>query len=341
MQIIIVLLLLVLQTRSFGDETISLFDIKGYVQQETAYRIVKPDELTKTKQIFQIGLSHRFNEIAKLRVSGRFFYDAIARESKKTEAVFRETYLDISSVKWNLTLGKQQIVWGEVPGLFFADIVTAKDFREFLLPSFEYIRIPPWAVNFQHYGENNTLQFVWVPILEFDKLPKSGSEFAINPPVPEGVLFIVNDQKKVANSFENSGAGVRWSTILSGWNPSFFYFYQYDHLPTFFRTIESDNMFLLTPKHLKIRQLGYGLSKDFDGFLLKSEGVLSSGKGFSAQDLSSETGVTKKDFLEYVIGGEFFPYKQTTVNLQAYQRFIFNNDSTLINPGADSGISFY
>ena len=63
----------------------------------------------------------------------------------------RETYLDVSAGDWDFRLGRQQIVWGEMVGLFFADVVSAKDLREFVLPDFDYLRIPQWSVRTEYF----------------------------------------------------------------------------------------------------------------------------------------------------------------------------------------------
>jgi len=51
----------------------------------------------------------------------------------------------ISLRRLGFRLGRQHIVWGEMVGLFFADVVSAKDMRQFILPDFDMIRIPQWA----------------------------------------------------------------------------------------------------------------------------------------------------------------------------------------------------
>ncbi len=353
--ICLILLILSLPTSSFSDDLNpedSSLPIHGYFQQETAYRVAEPNDLSKVKQMLQIGFDHRLNEIFKFKISGRFFYDAVfdltdnfsgaVRKDQKSEAVYRETYLDLSFGETNLTLGKHQIVWGDVPGLFFADIVSAKDYREFFLPSFEYIRIPQWAINLQHYEGDNTIQLIWIPIQEFDKMPVDGSEFAFRLPVPEGIPYILNNERKPAKSIENSSGGIRLSTLISGWNPALFYLYKYDTLPTYFRSVEQGPVIILTSKHTRIRQIGYTLTKDFNIFVLKSEGVVSIGKMFQIEDITSEPGVVKKNYLEYVIGVEFSPaILQTTINLQFYQRIILNHNPSLIDPAIDSGATVW
>ncbi len=78
---------------------------------------------------------------------GRFFYDAVfdwtdnysekVEEDQEADSDLRDAFMDISLGNWDFRLGKQQIVWGEAVGIFMADVVNAKDLREFILPDFE------------------------------------------------------------------------------------------------------------------------------------------------------------------------------------------------------------
>ena len=82
-------------------------------------------------------------------MSGRLVYDAVfdlndyypevVRDDQRTEASIRETFVALSSGDWDFRLGRQNIIWGEMIGLFFADVVSAKDLREFVLPDFDYL----------------------------------------------------------------------------------------------------------------------------------------------------------------------------------------------------------
>jgi hypothetical protein len=48
---------------------------------------------------------------------------------------------------WEFRLGRQHVVWGELVGAFVADVVSARDMREFILPEpeLQMLRIPQWA----------------------------------------------------------------------------------------------------------------------------------------------------------------------------------------------------
>jgi hypothetical protein len=91
-----------------------------------------------------------------------------------------ETYLDLSLPRsWELRLGRQHVVWGEVVGLFFADVVSARDLRDFILPDFEILRIPQWAARAEWFGADTHFELLWIPFPSYDDIGKQGAEFIL------------------------------------------------------------------------------------------------------------------------------------------------------------------
>ena len=89
----------------------------------------------------------------------------------------RQLSIDTSAGNFDLRLGKQNIVWGEMVGLFFADVVSARDLRDFILPDFETIRIPQWAARAEYFGEESHFEVIWLPYPSVDEIGKPGAEF--------------------------------------------------------------------------------------------------------------------------------------------------------------------
>src|SRR5690606_1805177 len=131
---------------------------RGYIQADLAYTYGNPEHWSKARTRFELGRQGVLSDTIKYKVSGRFDYDAVfdiengfypsdVRKDRRFDFQIRETYLDIApGGDWEFRVGRQHIVWGEVPGLFFADVVSAKDMREFVLQEFDALRIPQWAV---------------------------------------------------------------------------------------------------------------------------------------------------------------------------------------------------
>src|SRR3989304_9218025 len=146
-------------------------DLRGFIKHETAYRIAEPQDFTKIRNTFYLASTGTLSEHVSYKASARALYDAVfdltdnypqaVEDDQESEADLRETYLDISAGDWDLRLGKQNIVWGEAVGLFFADVVNAKDLREFVLPDFDFIRIPKWAADMEYTKEAFHLGLAW------------------------------------------------------------------------------------------------------------------------------------------------------------------------------------
>jgi len=281
------------------------------------------------------------------KASGRAYYDAVfdltdtyndkVEKDQEDDIELRDTYLDFSIGNLDLRVGKQQIVWGEAVGLFFADVVNPKDLREFILPEFDQIRIPVWAADIEYYAGDNYLELVWIPLLEFNELGVSGSEFEFaTPSAPSGALIYYESEKEPSNDLKNSECGIRLSRLIAGWDLSGFYFYGYDYFPTLFRTIgidplTSQTIITVKPEYKRLNIFGLTFAKEAADVIFKGEFVYNKGKYFLVDNLTDADGVIKKDFLDYLIGVDYTFFEKIDFNFQFMQRIIFDYDDTMVD----------
>ena len=124
-----------------------------------------------------------------------FYLDRVKRNQRFDRVLQARTTSTSPRDSWEFRLGAQQIVWGEVVGLFFADVVSARDMREFLLPRFDVIRIPQWAARAEYFADDKHLEFIWIPVPVFDNIGKPGADFYPAPlpsPTPADVAAAVS-----------------------------------------------------------------------------------------------------------------------------------------------------
>ena len=69
-----------------------------------------------------------------------------------------------SAGNWDFRLGRQHVVWGEMVGLYFADVVSARDQREFILPDFDQMRTPQWAGRAEYFSDDFHAEILWIPV---------------------------------------------------------------------------------------------------------------------------------------------------------------------------------
>jgi hypothetical protein len=101
---------------------------------------------------------------------GSNFYLQDVKENQRVTAIWRENYVDFDAGGWDFRVGAQNIVWGDVVGRFFADVVWARDLRGFLLPNFDVIRVPQWAARAKYSAGDSHVELVWVPVQTFDNI---------------------------------------------------------------------------------------------------------------------------------------------------------------------------
>ena len=326
--------------------------LRGFVQTEIARTVSSPDHWSKMITRAELVASGAFSEKVKWKLSGRVDYDAVydlydfyppeVRKDQRLNFLARENYLDVAAGDWDFRLGRQQIVWGEIVGLFFADVVSAKDLREFILPDFEILRIPQWAARAEYSKGDFHTELLWVPVASYDEIGKPGAEFFPGPPPPPpGFATRFQGEIRPPRTLANTNYGARVSNLTNGWDMSAFYYRSVDNSPTFVRQIVAgvQPAFVYQARHDRIHQLGATVAKDFRSFVLKTEAVYTRGRQFNVMRLSDEDGVVRQDTFDWVVGFDFSLPKDTRLNLQVFQRAFLDHDPDIVPKQYESGYS--
>lgn len=323
--------------------------IRGFFQTELARTTSSPDHWSKFLGRLELGTQGNLGKGSKWKLSGRLDYNAVydltdfyqsqVRNDQRVEFQLRETYLDFSTGTWDWRVGRQHVVWGEMVGLFFADVVSAKDLREFILPDFQVLRIPQWAARAEYFNDDFHAEVVWIPFPSYDEFGKpkdftrigSGADFY---PYPPAVAPTILGEVKPGTSLDHTNFGLRVTQLTNGWDLSGFYYTSMNSSPTYYQY--APNVF--TPKHDRIWQLGGTLAKDLSDFVLKAEAVYTNGRRFNLL-VASPDGVVQQNTLDWVVGLDFNPSSDTRVNTQLFQRYFFNHNPNIIPDKTENGAS--
>ena len=326
----------------------------GFWQLETAYTVAAPRHLSKLRNRLELARQGSFTPGLQWKISAGAYYDAVydltdfyptaVRRDQRVDLLLRENYLDVGSGNWDFRFGRQHIIWGEMVALFMADVVSAKDLREFVLPEFELLRLPQWAARAEYSRSDFHAEAIWIPVMTYDEIGKPGSDFYPFPPAPPpGFAFIVNDEQRPGRKLSNSAYGLRLSYLTAGWDLSGFYYRSVDASPTFFRQVVTDPTpaFIYQPDHDKIHQWGTTLAKDLGFSVLKAEAVYTRDRNFNVTRLNDANGVVRQDFLDYIIGLDFTLPKETRLNLQFLQRWFQDHDADIVPERIESAATIY
>jgi hypothetical protein len=322
--------------------------LTGFYQNDLAYTYAGEKHWSRFNNTLDLATEGSTAGGVAWKLGGRLNYDPIydltdyypnsVRDDQRFEAMIREAYADFSAGDWDFRLGRQHIVWGEMVGLFVADVVSARDMRQWVLPDFDMIRIPQWAARAEYFSGDFHAEGVWIPYMSYDDIGKPGAEFyPFKPPAIPGYQTIIAKEKQ-PTGLDEGGYGARFSWIKGGWDVSGFYYTANDPAAAFSRQI-APGAITYQPIHQRIHQLGATLGKDLGPTVLKAEAVYTRDRLFSTFDPLDADGLVKQNFLDYIVGLEWSFPQETRFNVQLFQRLFSNHDAGIVPDSIESGVS--
>lgn len=325
--------------------------IKGFVQFEGARTTPDPAHWSKLRTRADLNSNGKFGSDLKWKLGIRLdydfaygindFYNPDVAKNQRWDVQLRENYVDFSAGNWDFRLGRQHVVWGEMVGLFFADVVSARDMREFILPEFDQLRTPQWAARAEYFINDIHAELLWIPVATVDNIGKPGAEFFPNQPVAPGFRAkYLPEQRRSGNAADNMNYGARISTLKNGWDVSAFYYRSTDSNATFYRNIDlSSQTFIYEARHDRIHQYGSTLAKDFGDIVWKAEGVYTRGRSFTSLNPLDSDGVVQQNTLDWATGLDFTLPAESRLNVQIFQRQYFGFNETIVSDKRENGYS--
>jgi hypothetical protein len=337
-----------LPTLTEVQTTASKTSVTGFYQNDLAYTYAGDSHWSRFNNMLDVAAQGQAANGVGWKLGGRVNYDPIydltdfypdaVRDDQRFEAMVREAYLDLAAGGLDLRLGRQHIVWGEVVGLFVADVVSAKDLRQWVLPEFDLIRIPQWAARAEYYAGNFHAEGVWIPYMSYDDIGKPGAEFfPFAPPAVPGFDTVIAKEEK-PTGLDESGYGLRLSWLTNGWDMAGFYYSANDTAAAFSRAI-SGTTITYTPIHERIQQLGATVGKDLGPMVLKGEAVYTMDRLFTTLDPLAANGLVEQDTLDYIVALEWSFPEETRLNVQFFQRWFPDHVSGLVPDRTESAMS--
>jgi hypothetical protein len=324
----------------------------GFVRGESAYTYAEPAHWSKMLVRSELDAQGALSERVKYKLGARIDYDFVydatdfyprdVRRDQRFNFLLRENYLDAGAGDWDFRLGRQHIVWGEMVGLFFADVVSAKDLREFILPDFDVLRIPQWATRAEYFKGDFHAEAIWIPVPSYDEIGKPGAEFfPAVPPPPAGFATLFDNEQFPKRDGSHTNYGLRLSVLRNGWDVSGFYYRSMDAQPTFYRQVvlAPQAAFVYQARHDRIDQLGATLAKDFGEMVFKAETVYTRGRGYNVLRIDDDDGVVEQNTLDVVGGVDFALPADTRLNLQLFERAFFDHDPDIVPKRHEPGFS--
>lgn len=265
----------------------------------------------------------------------------------RTDFELRELVLETTLGDTYLTLGKQQLVWGQADGLKVLDVVNPQDFREFILDGFDDSRIPLWAVNVEIPIRDVVLQLIWIPDPTYHEIPWLEGTYAfispaLIPEAPPGVTVNIESPDSPDDMVADSDIGLRLSTFWKGWDLTLNYFYHYHDEPVLYQQLSlvaPVPTVTIKPRYRRSHLIGGTFSNAFGDLTLRGEVGLALERHLSTTNVSDADGVVKTDELAGVLGLDWFGYSETLISLQIFQNWVTRHGDDVIRKEFDINVT--
>ncbi|MBI4686711.1 MAG: hypothetical protein HY756_02880 [Nitrospirae bacterium] len=240
------------------------------------------------------------------------FYDHIDEEA---ELELREGYVDFTSSKWDIRLGRQIITWG-LGDLLFINDVFPKDYEAFFSGRpLEYLKKGIDGVKLGMYPSFASLELIVIPFFEPNNFPDP-KRFWMYDPMP---TITNRDENEPVSNFDNTEFAIRAYRDIAGFDASLYYYRGFFRQPSML----PDSMLSPTRITLFYPELSvYGAS--LQGRAM--DGVLSLEAGYydSRQDRGGADPITPNSQTRFLVGYQRQMMEDFTIGLQYYAEYILD-----------------
>ncbi|MEA3328768.1 MAG: DUF1302 family protein [Candidatus Omnitrophota bacterium] len=226
-------------------------NVSGYLKNKTDVNVID-GHLMRLQNIFELAGEFKIEEFLYLFAKGRYYYDAvydIEDRYKNTRGIdmrqpgdewLRAAYIDYISDKLDIRLGKQEVIWGTADGVKILDKINPINYRYWTLDD---EHLPLWMLKVEYSPiTDGTIQLLAIPDYETNFVPPAGSPWAMRTSeigerglqglqqIPGMNISLITD--KPEKRAENTKAGLRWLSVINGFEYTLNYFYGYNYSQT-------------------------------------------------------------------------------------------------------------
>ncbi|GAB1415479.1 hypothetical protein MASR2M117_08850 [Paludibacter sp.] len=314
-------------------------NISGYVRNYTGLLTKDMDKFSIVQNTLNMNFELKGEKTALK--ANPYIYQYF---DKAPELGLREIYLDYYSDKFDVRVGKQQIIWGKAEGVFITDIISPKDLSEFLLRDFEEIRSGVTSVKLNYHSGIHTVEGVWVPVFTPTTMPPSNSIWSPKLSFPIVPIWDYSTSQKEF-SVTNSEAFLRYSLLSSAFDMelvggTFLYDDPAMHLT---RQINPATMQLqsltIRPDYHRVNMAGGSFSLPLGDFVIRGEGAYYDGRYFQTTATTPPDATIKKNYLHYMAGVDY-TLAGIKLSTQFIQERILNYELGMQNEEVETTMTF-
>ena len=245
----------------------------------------------------------------------------------------REAFMDYSADNWDVRIGRQLIIWGKADGLEITDIISPKDYTEFLAQDFDDIRLSIDALKFRLLFEQTNLELIWLPVFKPAILPPVDSPWKMkceSYDYYEEWFPTIEPEM----SLKNSEIAAKISTYRSGFDLAFSAFHSWEDIPTMHRKVYKTSSVIDSvyyyPEHHRHVFLGLEFCIPYKDIVLRGESAFYKDRYFEPSSMQTEM-LFKRNSLNWMLGIDWSPGNDWSFTGQLADNFILDYTKKIDN----------
>jgi hypothetical protein len=328
------------------------------VRNRTGFRLNEPRVFQMSRTFVDVKGIYKINDHWRLTAEGRAHYDPVERLGYPNQPWFdpRQFLLDGKVKNVSLSLGLQQVVWGQADGLRVFDVINPLDYREFILEDFLDSRRPLWTVRADVPVGGGSLQVLWIPYFAPGRVPAPENEFGLGASF--GLSLIaealgdlpiadlptsVQPTRRPPYRLRSSQAGARYSRSVGRWDLTANYFYGWEDVATPYLSgfDETTLTLIIAPRYDRKVVYGGTAVTDFGPVVLRMEAGWSGRRSTAITTFPPTTGFERFGQFSSVVGADYSFRPWLWLSGQYFLQFTSAPQEKLVFPRYNHLASFY
>lgn len=240
----------------------------------------------------------------------------------------RELFFQTGFGQFNITLGRQIVVWGKADTQIITDIISPRDHSDFIFIKLEDSRIGQLMLSSDMFTRWGNIFFFISPKPLTDKAPEKNTQYDIDIPGMDDVIII--DDKL---TYADTEYGIRWKQNLGKMDLSLMAGYFYDN--TFIYHFTDFDVVQRKPIINKIyhsyEMVGIAASYISGAYLYKIEAAFKNRLSFQHMNVSNmDIQAIEKDIVDLGVGMEYNANGRYQISAEISNRFIPGNTENLL-----------
>ena len=284
-------------------------------------------EISKFRNYFAPELNWDIARDLRVTAAARLLWDP-AFDGWEKESALRDLAVDWKGESSAVKAGLQQVVWGQASGFLSSfDVLHPRDLREFVLPSFNFLRRPLWMVRAQQNAGDWTLEALWSPQGLADRTADPGEAFYVPAFQPPG--YVVHDGGREMN---RQRLGLRLAHTWQEWDVALIYMNVPRSDAVYRRELVAPGVLRQTELHRVFDVLGLSFARASRDTVWRGE--LSTYRDRDYQTRAAIGGVAQADQLNAVLGVDMVFFTDLDVTIEASHRRIAQANTDFVEPKA-------